>query len=113
MEPFFRDVFSALKADGIFVNQCESMFYHRDFIQGVVAKINTIFPVARYYYTMIPTYPSGNIGFCFASKKYQPEQFRADECHEIQEQLSYYTAEIHNAAFCLPAFMRRTLNGGA
>lgn len=109
--PFFRDVFNALREDGIFVNQCESMFYHRELIQKIVHDVKGIFPIVEYYYTMIPTYPSGNIGFCFASKKHLPTNFRKEDCQKIQEQLSYYCPDIHLSSFHLPIFMSRILGG--
>ena len=39
-----------------------------DIISKLKKDCNEIFPVAEYAYTMIPTYPSGSIGFMVCSK---------------------------------------------
>ncbi len=69
---FFRKVSNSLKGDGIMVSQLESMFYNPDIISKTLGRIRSVFKRAWYYYTVIPTYPSGTIGFSFASKKFDP-----------------------------------------
>ena len=51
---------------------------------------------------MVPTYPSGSIGFSFCSKKLDPLKDIKDNGIEG---LKYYTKEIHKASFILPKFM--------
>ena len=43
------------------------MWLHLDLISGVMENNRKIFPVVKYAYTTIPTYPSGQIGFVLAS----------------------------------------------
>jgi spermidine synthase len=51
---------------------------------------------------MVPTYPSGLIGFSFCSKKYHPvEDFIPGKADALPG-LKYYSKDIHKAAFALP-----------
>jgi len=103
-ENFYNSLFKALKEDGIAVTQLESIFWHADFIKSTFGFIKKIFPKSFYYYTMVPTYPSGVIGFSFCSKKYHPiENFIAERANQLSS-LEYYHSGIHRAAFTLPAF---------
>ncbi|KUK55121.1 MAG: Spermidine synthase 2 [Atribacteria bacterium 34_128] len=103
---FYQSIFRSLKEDGIAVSQLESIFWHADFIQSVFQFIKKIFPIASYYYTMVPTYPSGMIGFSFCSKKYHPLlDFLPERAKELPD-LKYYHTDLHRAAFVLPAFTR-------
>ena len=103
---FYQSIFYSLKKDGIAVSQMESIFWHTSFIQNNFRFMKKIFPIAAYYYTMVPTYPSGMIGFSFCSKKYHPiKDFIAERVEGLPE-LKYYHTDIHKAAFVLPAFTR-------
>lgn len=108
-EPFYRDMFAALKEDGIVVTQSESFIYHQDIIQQLATFNREIFPKYNYYTTMVPTYPSGMIGFSFCSKRYDPvEDFRPERAENLT-QLKYYNPGIHQAAFTLPNEFSNTL----
>lgn len=105
-DQFYQSVYYALKEDGIAVSQMESIFWHSGFIKKSFLFIKKIFPYTSYYYTMVPTYPSGMIGFSFCSKKYHPiEDFKPERAKRLSD-LKYYHADIHKAAFVLPAFTR-------
>lgn len=105
-EQFYRSLFGALSDDGIAVTQLESIFWHTDFIHTTFQFIKKIFPMSSYYYTMVPTYPSGMIGFSFCSKKYHPiHHFVPERVNQLPD-LKYYHADIHRAAFVLPAFCK-------
>lgn len=101
-EEFYRNLANALTDDGIVISQSESFQYHRDTITRLVKFNKNIFPIYRYYYTMVPTYPSGVIGFSFCSKKYDPlKDYHPKTCIG-QEELKYYNKDIHFASFVLP-----------
>ena len=109
-EDFYKSLFKSLKEDGIAVTQLESLFWHIDFIKSTFNFIKRIFPKSFYYYTMVPTYPSGMIGFSFCSKKYHPvEDFKTRKANQLPP-LKYYHKEIHRAAFVLPAFCHNFFN---
>lgn len=101
---FYKLVFDSLKKDGILINQLEIMFYDYDFITKTSEKIKKIFPKFSYYYTLVPTYPSGAIGFGFASKKYNALNPKKKK---INGNLKYYTKEIHKASFVLPKYAEK------
>ncbi|UCH92849.1 MAG: polyamine aminopropyltransferase [Candidatus Aminicenantes bacterium] len=101
-EQFYKNMFNALTGDGIVITQSESFLYHRDIIKNIVSFNKKIFPHYSYYYTLVPTYPSGLIGFSFCSKKYHPiEDFKPEKAEALHG-LKYYNKEIHKAAFALP-----------
>jgi spermidine synthase len=105
-KPFYKDIYRALETDGIAVAQSESMFYDRILIKNLFTFHSKIFPITKYFYTLVPTYPSGTIGFSFCSKKYHP-------CKDVRpcniDGLRFYTTAIHKASFVLPAFMKEVV----
>jgi spermidine synthase len=103
--PFYEDMKKALSKDGIAVTQCESMYLHQQVIKGVYAFAREIYPKLGYYYTLVPTYPSGLIGFYFCSLKYDPIQDLQESKAERLKNLKYYSPDIHRAAFSLPRFV--------
>ena len=101
---FYEAMYQALKDDGIVVAQAESFFYHQKIIKSLFSFIKEIYPISEYYYTLVPTYPSGVIGFTFCSKKYHPtNNFDETEALKLTD-LRYYNKDIHKAAFNLPTF---------
>ena len=98
---FYRDLYGALKEDGIFVQQTESPFYHRDLIRGIQKDVGAIYPIARLYTANIPTYPSGLHCFTIGSKKYDP----AIPARDPEFETRCYTPEVHKAAFVHPQYV--------
>ena len=112
---FFEDINSALTDDGIMVVQAESMYYDRDFISHLHAQTKQVFFNVGYYFTLVPSYPSGSIGFIYGSKVIdisRPKTSQLDDSSTdlILSDLVYYTPEIHSASFVLPAFLKKLLN---
>lgn len=104
---FYENCKNALNATGILVTQAESIFYHKKMIKELFAKTEDLFPIMKYYYTMVPTYPSGMIGFTFCSKKYNPiSDFNEAEAEKLKD-LQYYNKDIHRACFALPTFAQK------
>ncbi len=103
---FYEAMYRALKDDGIVVTQAESFFYHEEIIKALFSFIKDIYPISEYYYTLVPTYPSGVIGFTFCSKKYHPiNNFNGTEALKLND-LKYYNRDIHKASFSLPTFAK-------
>lgn len=96
---FYRDVYRALRPGGIFVHQTLSPFFHRDLIRDVHAIVADIFPIARIYFTVVPTYPSGFHCFNLGSKEYDPATV---ELRPLGFPTRWYTPEVHRASFALP-----------
>ena len=108
---FYASMKEALTAEGIVVTQCESLFLHRNVIEGVYHFARKLFQTARYYYTLVPTYPSGMIGFFVGSLKRDPiEEFDEERASRLKG-LRYYSTEIHRAAFALPRFAAEYFRG--
>lgn len=102
-QAFYEDLKNALTDDGIVVAQAESPFFHADLIKQWHARNKKLFPYAGYYFTLVPTYPSGVIGFTYCSKKYHQNHYPHER--SAPSGLRYYTPMIHSASFTLPAFL--------
>ncbi len=106
-EKFYKNLYTSLKKDGIAITQAESFFYHLDFIKKMISFIRKTFTVFLYYYTLVPTYPSGMIGFTFCSKRYHPlEDFKPEKVDGLKG-LKYYNKGIHISSFSLPEFANK------
>lgn len=89
---------------GVLCTQGECMYLHLDLIHRVISNMREqkLFASVKYSYTMIPTYPSGQIGFMVATR---------DESVDVSTprralggmETRYYSPEIHHAAFVLPS----------
>ena len=105
-EKFYRDLQGTLRAGGICISQAESFFYHPDLLKELFRFLPELYRYYGYYWTAIPTYPSGMIGFTFLSNDIDP--FSTDpDLSRIPSGLKYYSAEMHKAAFCLPPFAQK------
>ncbi len=111
-KPYFNLLHNALREGGVITTQAECQWLHMNVIKDLKGVCDGIFPVVRYAFTTIPTYPSGQIGFMVCSKdknavlekpvrSFTPEQ-EAKLCR-------YYNKEVHAASFVLPTFMRQAL----
>lgn len=98
---FFTDAREALTPEGIFVAQSESPFLHGELIAQVMKDLAAVFPVARLYWAVIPTYPGAMWTFAVGSKKRDP----ATDFRQVELPTKYYSPEIHRAAFVLPPFV--------
>lgn len=105
-KPFYKNLSDALSENGIAVSQSESLYYHKTFIKNLISRNKTIFSHTAYYYTMIPTYPSGTIGFSFCSNKIKPQSIYDPQRMNHIKPLKYYNTAIHKSAFILPEFIK-------
>jgi len=105
---FYQDCFNALKDDGMLVVQSESPFLNGDVIKMAYEGIKKFFPITKLYLANVPTYPSGLWSFTIGSKCHDPETVAATNLSSGR----YYTPEIHQAAFKLPAFVQNILEPG-
>ena len=100
---FYKNVYKALKEDGLFVQQTESPFYHRELIKRIQKDVRAIFPITDLYLAHIPIYPGGCHCFTFGSKKYGPKD--ADTSRQTME-MRYHNAEVQQGCFALPNYVR-------
>ncbi|MGE5381613.1 MAG: polyamine aminopropyltransferase [Methylocystaceae bacterium] len=102
--PFYRNVYRALKVDGMMVAQTESPFVNQEVIRKSFKGIASVFPITKLYMASIPTYPSGLWTFTAGSKEYDPEiPIRTD----MAVHHKYYNASVHEGCFKLPSFVAR------
>ncbi|MEW5954659.1 MAG: polyamine aminopropyltransferase [Bacillota bacterium] len=102
-EAFYKNVYSALREDGLFVAQTESPFFNRKLITDIHQVLRGIFPVVRLFMAYIPTYPGGLWTFTMGSKNYDP--VRADLEQVIDLNTRYYSPAVHRSSFVLPPFV--------
>jgi spermidine synthase len=105
-EEFYLKMSFALKETGFISTQAESFFYHGNIITELFKFIPKIYKEYGYYWTAIPTYPSGIIGFTCISNKLNPYEIEIDKTR-VPTGLKYYSPEIHKAAFVLPEFAKK------
>lgn len=106
-EKFYEQLTKAIREHGMIVSQSESMFYNADMISDMKKFKTKYFGSVKYYYTMVPTYPSGTIGFQICSDgHYNPlhpnENYRHGTLGYDLGDLKYYNAGIHVGSFILP-----------
>lgn len=65
---FYRNMYIALKEGGTISTQGECQWQYLDLITSVLSTCKGIFPVVRYAYASMPSYPSGQIGFIICAK---------------------------------------------
>ncbi|UPL01094.1 hypothetical protein LCI18_012028 [Fusarium solani-melongenae] len=110
---YFKLLHDALKEGGVISTQgSENQWLHLPLITQLKKDCRSIFPVAEYAYTTIPTYPSGQIGFMVCSKDPNADvktPLRQWTKEEEDEKCRYYSSEIHKASFVLPKFAEKAL----
>nr|OQO29508.1 Spermidine synthase [Rachicladosporium sp. CCFEE 5018] len=111
-KPYFELLHGALREGGIITTQAENPWLHMKMIADLKKSIGTVFPVAEYGWTTIPTYPSGQIGFmvcCKDGKVNVKKPVRSWSKAEEDKLCKYYSKEIHEACFVLPKFAEKAL----
>ncbi|KAL1887959.1 putrescine aminopropyltransferase [Ceratocystis pirilliformis] len=111
-KPYFKLLHDALREGGVITTQAESLWLHLPLITQLKKDCKSIFPVAEYAFTTIPSYPSGQIGFMVCSKDPNANlkvPVRKWSREEEDKLCRYYSAEVHEAAFVLPKFAQKAL----
>ncbi|GAB6179546.1 polyamine aminopropyltransferase [Desulfotomaculum defluvii] len=101
---FYKDIYKALKSDGVFVSQTGSPSFSSHY-RLAVKNIMEVFPLARPYLTCEPTYIAGFWSFTVGSKKYQLDNINPHRMLNIKT--NYYTPAVHKAAFVLPKYIEK------
>lgn len=107
-EDFFRDCFTALSPEGVFVTQSESPFQHLSFMVDTHRCMGGVFPRRSFYLAPVPTYPGGTWSFLLACKVDSGSFPRCRECGDLPTR--YYNHGIHMACFEIPRFLEEALN---
>ncbi|TYI18143.1 hypothetical protein ES332_A07G070700v1 [Gossypium tomentosum] len=117
--PFFKLAAKALRPGGVMCIQAESLWYQPFDIEQLISSFRHIFKGSiSYAWTIVPTYPSGVIGFLLCSTEGPYVDFKVpvnpidpDQISGVAKQpLKFYNSEVHPAAFCLPTFAKKTMD---
>jgi spermidine synthase len=109
---FYENTARILTEDGILVSQAESPFYNLDIQRPMLLNQRPFFKRLHIYLFSNLTYPGGLWSFGFASKTRCPvRDFDPERVASAGIAFQYYNAQVHRAAFSLPTFMRRNLDG--
>lgn len=106
-EDFFRFVHRALKEDGIFTAQTESIHYHLDMVVKIQKSLKKIFPVVDLFTSVVPIYAGYWWTYSIASKKHPVRE----PAREVKVQTKIYSEEMHRYAFLPEGFYRKILEG--
>lgn len=109
---FYASVYRALTGDGVMVAQTESPWVNADLVRTAFQGIQASFPITRLYICNVPIYPTGMWSFTLGSKRYDPLTADIEERAAALE-TKYYNPGVHLAAFQLPNFVRRLVEGEA
>lgn len=109
--PFYACLKNALRPGGVTACQGESIFLHPDLVRGMTRDFRSLFPVSAYAWLVVPTYPGGHIGICLGSRGPELTRPARDIPSDLQHLLRYYTPQMHRAAFVLPRFARKIIEG--
>jgi spermidine synthase len=107
---FYQSMYEGLNPKGgIVCVQGECFWTQLALVTDILAVCITMFEQAEYFTTMVPTYPCGQIGFIIASRGLAAPS--SVSCRipvrtpSKQQQLRWYSPDMHFAAFCLPPFV--------
>lgn len=111
----FDQIFRLLKVDGVLIVQSESPRFNKQRFAGIYHLLAEVFSKNKVYPYLVylSSYPSGMWSFLFCSKG-DIHPFANINRKKIngfcdRQSLQYYNAEIHNAAFVLPNFVKNIL----
>jgi len=101
-QTFYKQLKNILREDGVITLQWESLFLHQDLAKELLNQMRDLFQFANYAQIYTPTYPGGSIWLLTCSDTRDPRKSHRDVDDYLQEQLRYYSGEMHEAAFALP-----------
>ena len=115
-QEFYTSAYRCLTANGVLTLQSEGPYFSTDVFINLDHCLKDIFGQNQVhcYLAYIPTYPTGMWSFHYASKSSSVHPIeglddeRAQTFAEAQE-LKYYNAGVHRAAFALPNFVVKML----
>lgn len=106
-EEFFKYVYRALKEDGIYVGQTESIHYHLEIVRRVQRALRKVFPIVDLYTAVIPGYAGYWWTMSIGSKKHPVRQ----PCREVKVQTKLYSEDMHKHAFLPESFYQKLISG--
>lgn len=114
---FFKEVYKALKVDGLFVLQAGSTdTFYNQFFCSLAKTLEKIFPFVLPYWTFVLSFGMP-WGFVLASKKENPLKLDEDEIlkrirNRGIKKLKFYHSGFHKGYFALPLYLIKNLKKG-
>lgn len=110
---YYRQLSECLRSGGIICSQAETFWYDMEVIKNLFTIAKNHFKTVSYAYTLVPSYPSGQIGFLICNKdkivNFSNPFYQLSEKQMKSMKLKYYSAQTHTAAFALPSFIKEEL----
>eukprot|EP00727_Mastigamoeba_balamuthi_P003755 m51a1_g13377 putative spermidine synthase (290) ;mRNA; r:278-1381 len=107
---YYTSLLHSLNPGGIVCSQAESMWLHADVIKRLVEACRRAgFKQVEYANIMIPTYPCGSIGGLYCRVEGSCKKPVRAMSDKMAASMKYYNAQIHEAAFAVPSFIRPAL----
>ena len=107
-EVFYKNVFKALKLNGIAVAQAGNTFYDLENQKNTLKMCKKLFKKTGFYNYNNLTYPAGPWSFLLASKTLDPiKNFKTERVHKSKIKFRYYNPEIHKSCFIQPEFAKQ------
>ena len=104
--PFYESIARVLNPEGILITQAESPFYDPETQVFMLTHQRPLFERLHLYLYTTLSYPGGLYAFGYASQGPHPLADLNSQRIQASGFVSrYYNADIHQAAFMLPAFM--------
>lgn len=109
---FYRDVYSALKKNGIVISQTGSFPSQFEEIKMVRKDMKTVFPFVKLHISMIPFFGVGLGSFTLGSKKNLDIDLKTvqERYSKLKLNTKYYNPEIHLASGALPNLIKTELD---
>jgi len=109
---YYGNCYTALKENGILINQHESCFYDEDVpaCQKAHKYSVKVFDISKVFQASIPTYPSGHWLFGWSSKTLHPvADLKKENWEACNIRTNYYNTRLHIGAFALPTYVENIL----
>lgn len=113
---FYEHVYRCLRPGGIVTIQSESPLFHPDAFTDLNKCLKQVFGsnAVHCYLVYIPMYPTGMWSLTYCSKQgpHPIKNFDKERAIAFSQQhnLSYYNADIHQAAFALPNYIQQKIS---
>jgi spermidine synthase len=113
---FYEDVYRCLRQGGVVTVQSESPPFNPKAFVELNQCLKQVFgdEEVHCYLVFIPMYPTGMWSLTYCSKQgpHPVENCDRDKATKFakEQNLRYYNADVHQAAFCLPTYVRQMLD---
>jgi spermidine synthase len=108
-ESFYRGCKQMLAEDGVMALQSESPLLMMDLFVEVQHKLRSLFSEVHPYLGPVPLYGTGTWSWTWCSDTGEPLRPLADRQEAIAAASKAYNAELHQAMFALPNYVKRAL----